>query len=80
MKPHVTEWIPAYYDGELRGARLGQVEAHLEGCTDCRAELEQLRRLSVLLGEAAEVPARLEPGVFTAQVNARLTPPAARPA
>ncbi len=51
LKPneHVTAWIGAYYDGELAGALLRQVEDHLGGCTQCQAELEALGALSSLL-------------------------------
>ena len=54
MINHVTEWLGAYHDGELRGARLGQVEQHLSECATCRAELNEIRSLSVLLHETKE--------------------------
>jgi hypothetical protein len=71
MSKHANDWPGAYHDGELSGERLRQVETHLEGCAACRAELEGLRRLSILLQEApaaALVPAER----FTAQVTSRL--------
>lgn len=49
MANHVTEWLGAYHDGELHGARLRQVERHLTECTNCRAELDEIRNLSNLL-------------------------------
>lgn len=49
MIEHVTEWLSAYLDGELRGLRLRQVEAHLTECVACRSELIELRNLSALL-------------------------------
>jgi hypothetical protein len=49
MKTHAGEWISAYHDGELHGARLAWVESHLARCGTCRAELEELRRLSALI-------------------------------
>jgi anti-sigma factor RsiW len=52
MSDHITEWLGAYHDGELKGARLRRVEGHLDGCADCRAELEALRSLSALLQDA----------------------------
>jgi hypothetical protein len=52
---HVLEWLEAYLDGELKGGRLHQVEAHLQVCEDCRAELLALRQLSALLQAAAPV-------------------------
>jgi hypothetical protein len=49
MNEHVTEWLSTYLDGELRGLRLRQVEAHLTECAACRSELTELRSLSALL-------------------------------
>ena len=59
MSNHVIEWLNAYYDGELKGRRLQQVEEHLVECETCQAELETLQGISSLLHE---VPA----GEFTA--------------
>jgi len=56
MNEHVTEWIGAYHDGELRGARLLQVESHLLDCAACQAELDALSALSTLLQEDSAVP------------------------
>jgi hypothetical protein len=53
MSEHVNEWLNAYLDGELHGARLQQVENHLAECTECRAELDGLQGLSALLHETA---------------------------
>ena len=55
MANHVTEWLGAYHDGELRGARLHQVEQHLSACAACQAELDEMRNLSALLQEAAPI-------------------------
>jgi len=55
MIEHVTEWLGAYLDGELRGLRLRQVEDHLLECAACHTELEDLRSLSKLLKDT--VPA-----------------------
>ena len=58
--------VHAYHDGELDAARAREVEAHLEGCGECRALLEELRGLSRLFAgaEMAAMPrmamARLE--------------------
>ncbi|NLG99273.1 MAG: hypothetical protein GX491_18105 [Chloroflexi bacterium] len=49
MSEHVSDWIGAYYDGELPPGKAAEVEAHLEGCAACRRELEELRALSTLL-------------------------------
>lgn len=72
MNEHVTAWIGAYYDGELHGARLQQVEAHLEKCPACRAELEALRGLSTLLKASPAMTPRTSARTFAAQVNLRL--------
>jgi len=68
MSNHVTEWLNAYHDGELKGKRLQQVEEHLIACEACQAELESLQGLSTLLQEvpAPEFPT---PERFATQVN-----------
>lgn len=42
--PH--EWLAAYHDGELDGARRAELEAHLPDCARCTQELAALRSLS----------------------------------
>jgi hypothetical protein len=71
MSNHVTEWLNAYFDGELTGKRLYQVEEHLAECEVCQAELDSLYGLSELLHE---VPAPEFTSVerFAAEVNLRL--------
>ncbi|MCX7756244.1 MAG: zf-HC2 domain-containing protein [Anaerolineales bacterium] len=49
MSEHVTDWLNAYHDGELRGMGLQRVESHLTACAECRVALEELRALSALL-------------------------------
>lgn len=49
MSEHVNEWLSPYFDGELYGMRLRQVENHLAECSQCRAELERVKELSALL-------------------------------
>ena len=68
MSNHVTEWLNAYHDGELKGKRLQQVEEHLIECEACQAELEALQGLSALLQEVP-VPAFPSPERFATQVN-----------
>lgn len=72
MSEHVTEWLSAYLDGELRGSRLQHVEEHLLECGICEAELESLQRLSELL-LAAAVPEFPPADRFAAQVSLRLS-------
>jgi hypothetical protein len=72
MNEHVTTWLGAYHDGELKGFRLRQVEAHLADCATCRAELEQLQTLTTLL-QASPAAEGLTPSErFVAQVGLRL--------
>jgi hypothetical protein len=68
MSNHVTEWLNAYFDGELHGHRLHQVEEHLAACDDCRAELKSLSNLSGLLQEMP-LPDFPSPERFATQVN-----------
>jgi predicted anti-sigma-YlaC factor YlaD len=68
MSKHIAEWLNAYLDGELRGARHQQVEAHLSECSDCQAELEGLDRLSVLLHQLP-APEFTPPERFATEVN-----------
>ena len=71
MSNHVSEWLNAYLDGELKGGRLHQVEEHLAECEACQADLESLQGLSALLQEvpAAQFTSNER---FAAQVNLRL--------
>ena len=68
MSDHVTEWLNAYLDGELKGMRLHWVEEHLASCVACQAELDSLEKLSVLL-QQVPAPALPSPERFAAQVN-----------
>lgn len=79
MSDHVTEWLGAYLDGELKGGRLHQVERHLGGCDSCRAELESLQGLSRLLQEAP-APEFASNERFVSQVNLRLPQRQEKPA
>jgi predicted anti-sigma-YlaC factor YlaD len=71
MSRHVSEWLNAYHDGELRGNRLHQVEAHLAECELCQTELESLEGLSNLLHEVP-APKMISPERFAVQVNLRM--------
>lgn len=72
MPEHITQWLGAYHDGELRGARLRQVEEHLAECADCQAELEGMRSLSTLLKETAPEGDFLSSERFAANLALRL--------
>jgi anti-sigma factor RsiW len=68
MSNHVTEWLNAYLDGELKGNRLQQVEEHLAECTACQTEMDSLQNLSGLL-QAVPAPEFSSPERFATQVN-----------
>ena len=51
--PIPAERLSAYYDGELDAARREQVEAHLNGCAECRRALADLKSLSEALSADA---------------------------
>jgi anti-sigma factor RsiW len=72
MEKHISQWLAAYHDGELRGRRLAQVEAHLADCPECLEELEMLNALSSLLDQASDAPLLTSPDRFVAQVGLRL--------
>jgi predicted anti-sigma-YlaC factor YlaD len=74
MTKHITEWLSAYLDGELRGSRLHHVEAHLAECAICQAELESLERVSSLV-QQVPVPEFTPSERFAAQVSLRLPHP-----
>jgi hypothetical protein len=80
MTEHVTTWLGAYHDGELRGLRLRQIEAHLAQCAACRAELDGLRALTALLQESPAAENLTPPERFVAQVGLRLPRRPAQPA
>ena len=72
MTKHVTEWLGAYHDGELSNARLRQVEEHLAECAECKAELDGMRGLSVLLRETAPAGEFLPTERFVANLTLSL--------
>jgi len=69
----VTDLLGAYMDGELRGLRLRQVEDHLSGCTACRKELTELRRLSTLLQSSVPMEAFTPADKFAANMVLQLS-------
>ncbi|MCP4519386.1 MAG: hypothetical protein GY824_29670, partial [Delftia sp.] len=80
MSEHVMAWLQAYHDGELASRRLRKVEAHLAGCATCRAELDELRSLTALLGQSPGASVLTPPARFVAQVGLRLSRRPERPA
>ena len=71
MSNHVTEWLNAYLDGELKNGKLHQVEKHLVECAECQAELESLQNVSSLLHEVP-APEFISSERFASQVSLRL--------
>jgi predicted anti-sigma-YlaC factor YlaD len=71
---YATEWLAAYFDGELHGTRQRQVEEHLSNCPACQAELEALGKLSRLLQQAPLPEKGLSAQRFQTQVMQRLLP------
>ena len=72
MREHITHWLGAYHDGELQGARLRQVEAHLAVCEECQAELDALQDLSALFKATTEDEKFLPADRFAANLALRL--------
>jgi hypothetical protein len=72
MTEHVTQWLAAYHDGELKGLRLRQVESHLAECAACRAELNEMVSLTTLLRASPPAETSASPDRFVAQVQLRL--------
>ncbi len=79
MVDHVTQWLGAYHDGELRGERLRQVEQHLTECAICQAELEETRNLSALLQNTASTADFLPTERFIANLALSLPRASERP-
>jgi anti-sigma factor RsiW len=46
MSDHPGERLSAYLDGELAGEELREIEAHVVACAECRAALDDLKRLT----------------------------------
>lgn len=72
MSEHVNRWLEAYYDDELRGKRLQQVENHLHGCKSCQVELEKLEALSNLMRRSPLPDNLTSPERFVAQIRLQL--------
>ena len=70
-----AEWLGAYLDGELSAERRAWVEAHLQTCAACQADLDALASLSSLLHAEPLPPASLSPRDFARQVTGRLPRP-----
>src|SRR5260370_21296552 len=67
MNARWTDRLSEYVDGELGVADAAALEAHLPSCGDCRATLEELRRVVTRAGKLDDRPpvADLWPEVAT---------------
>jgi anti-sigma factor RsiW len=61
--------LSAMVDGELPVQRQAEIEAHLTGCADCRARVEELRRLATGIAALPELTA---PPGFLKDVRAKI--------
>ena len=61
MKDQWTDRLSEYLDGELAGSERTALEAHLASCGNCRATLEELRRV---VGRARALDDRLPTAVL----------------
>lgn len=72
MGQHVYHLLDDYYDNELSPASRRRVEAHLDDCPSCRAELERLSQLGDLLSAYHVPDAFGAADLFQAQVALRV--------
>jgi predicted anti-sigma-YlaC factor YlaD len=70
---HVYHLLDDYHDDQLASAARRRVEAHLQECPSCRAELERSNRLSCLLFEYVLPDTFTAAETFRAQVGLRLS-------
>jgi predicted anti-sigma-YlaC factor YlaD len=69
----IREFIGAWLDGELSGARADAVHAHVESCSVCAEEQRQLTKLNVAMKAVLESGAlSLEPRTFWQEVRQRI--------
>jgi anti-sigma factor RsiW len=74
--PGTSRQAVRYLDGELAVGERAALEAHLEGCPACRAELEALR---TTVQAVASLPERRAPEGFAGRVVEQLRPAGAAP-
>jgi anti-sigma factor RsiW len=76
--PHVDELLIAHARGELEGAERARVEAHLEGCAECRESLAAFGRLMEALGRSAPPAPPVHWGAYRAELREKLARRTAR--
>ena len=57
----IRDLLPIYADGLESEESRALIEAHLEGCPDCRAQLERMRAQVDAPGRAAQAEAQAGP-------------------
>ncbi len=72
MSEHVSTWLEAYYDGELKERQLRDVEEHIADCLICQNELARIKGLSSLLQSVHGPEGLLNADQFVAQVGLQL--------
>lgn len=70
----IRELLSPYYDNMLDETQRIRVEQHLQGCEQCRQELEELKFVIELMQGSAEI---LAPEGFSRKVMARVASPSA---
>ena len=73
---HPVELLSASIDGEIKPAEEAALEAHLEGCTECRGLLEDFRKLEGTIADEAPpaVPADLRERILAGLASRTVTP------
>jgi predicted anti-sigma-YlaC factor YlaD len=72
MIEHVSRWLDAYLDGELKGDMANHINSHLAVCDLCRVELEELKQISDVLKVDADERRLLPDTHFSAEVALKL--------
>lgn len=62
--------LSAYFDGELEGDSLKEVEAHLTNCEECQQRLEKMKKISRAVSSL--VDKRLENKSFVEEIMAKV--------
>ncbi|HSB42110.1 MAG TPA: zf-HC2 domain-containing protein [Methylomirabilota bacterium] len=69
---HVDELLIDHVRGELEGAELRRVDAHLAACAQCRATRERFAHLMAALARTAPPAPPIHWGAYRAQLRERL--------
>ena len=68
----IKNLIPGYCNGELDDETRRQVEEHLDGCPDCRNDLDREQSLGELIGQSADDPPEEYWGDYNDRVRSRI--------